>query len=155
MLNALSFLSNSVTYVILEASSIVINIPYGILVRPNKNTGFKTTSKYHYTVIPPYGTWHNYTVILPYGTQHNYRQQDIHPSCVVLFVCILFQMRKNRQATEKDDSKSDSDVKHHETDNVKQTNNTRKSVPPAATIGHLPSFSSLFTNNPDIPSVQR
>ncbi|KAI0238174.1 putative ATP-dependent RNA helicase DDX31 [Lamellibrachia satsuma] len=63
-------------------------------------------------------------------------------------------MRKNRQATEKDDSKPDSDVKHHEMDNVKQTNNTRKSVPPAATIGHLPSFSSLFTNNPDIPSIQ-
>ena len=61
-------------------------------------------------------------------------------------------MRKNRQATEKDDSKPDNAVKHHEADNVKQTNNTRKSVPPAATIGHLPSFSSLFTNNPDIPS---
>lgn len=63
-------------------------------------------------------------------------------------------MRKNRQATEEDDTKLQYDIKDYETSDSKKTHKTRKSTPLSPPTGHLPSFSSLFTNNPDIPSVQ-
>jgi len=63
-------------------------------------------------------------------------------------------MRKNRQPTE-NDTKQQHDIKDDERSDSKQTNKTRKITSQPATTGHLPSFSSLFTNNPDIPSVQK
>ncbi|KAK2190355.1 hypothetical protein NP493_83g04057 [Ridgeia piscesae] len=63
------------------------------------------------------------------------------------------RMRKNRQPTE-NDTKQQRDIKDDERSDSKQTNKTRKITSQPATTGHLPSFSSLFTNNPDIPSVQ-
>ena len=62
-------------------------------------------------------------------------------------------MRKNREATEKDVPKSEDDVNHVDI-KIKQTSKGKKNVQLPPTTGHLPSFSSLFTSNPDIPAVK-
>ena len=63
-------------------------------------------------------------------------------------------MRKNREASEKDVPKSEDDVNRVGRDDIKQTSKGKKKAPLPPATGHLPSFSSLFTSNPDIPSVK-